>query len=99
MPHRSAGWQRACPTSTPHPDGTLVNARAWRWQRMLELAAPAIADRERQIIDACWEAVRSLRGDLDACWSAKHRRWHSAALKSRLVRRFGRRIYERAFPW
>jgi hypothetical protein len=36
MAHRRTRRQPDRPSSNPQPDGPLVNARAWRWQRMLD---------------------------------------------------------------
>jgi hypothetical protein len=32
----AAGGSEFAPRSKPQPEGTLVEARAWRWQRMLD---------------------------------------------------------------
>jgi len=34
--HRCPGGSQILPTSKPQPDGALLKARAWRWQRMLD---------------------------------------------------------------
>ena len=64
-----------------------------------EAAAPAIEQRRQQLVRAGWEAIRSLQGEPGSSWDAKHRKFHSAATKAWLVRKFGRRVYEGKFPW
>ena len=66
---------------------------------VLEDVAPAIEGRERQIRADVRAAVASLRDEPGSDWMSKHRRWMSAAVKSRLVRRLGRRTYEKVFPF
>ena len=65
----------------------------------LELVAPAIEARRREVVQAGWEAIKSLRGDPGADWCAKHRQVMTRAVKSWLIERLGRKVYERAFPW
>jgi hypothetical protein len=63
-----------------------------------EAVAPAVERRRCEVRDQAHEAIRSLRGEVTAPWDAKFRRWHTPAITAFLVRRLGRRTYEKAFP-
>jgi hypothetical protein len=65
---------------------------------VLAEVGPTIADRERAMREAVREVARAVRGEVGSDWTQKHRRWMSPALKSALIRRYGRRAYEE-LPW
>jgi hypothetical protein len=64
----------------------------------LAAVAPAIEAREAEIRAGVRAAIAALRRDPGADWMQRHRRWHPIAVKARLVRLVGRKVYEGAFP-
>ena len=64
----------------------------------LAAAAPAIAAREAEIRAGVRAAIAALRRDPGSDWMQRHRRWHPIAVKARLVRLVGRKVYEGALP-
>jgi hypothetical protein len=64
----------------------------------LAAAVPAIAGREAEVQAGVRTAIAALRGDPWSDWMQRHRRWHPIAVKARLVRQVGRKVYEGAFP-
>jgi hypothetical protein len=78
---------------------TELRATLVMQDEIAETVAPAIDRRQREVADAALAAVRSLQGAPSADWTAKHRRWHSPAVKAKLVGALGAKTYMRAFPW
>jgi hypothetical protein len=66
---------------------------------VLDPVAPAIAERERRVRAGVHAAIAALRGDFMHDWTMRHRRWHSIAVKSRLVGMVGWKRYEAWWPW
>jgi hypothetical protein len=74
-------------------------AESYRLQdRVLEKVAPTIEKRRVELRDQMFEALRAAAGDPSADWTLRHRKFHGAALKSRLVERLGARGYVKVFP-
>jgi hypothetical protein len=63
-----------------------------------EATAPALEQREVELRQAVHEVMRSAAGEPGSDWGAKYRRHMSAAVKARIIRRYGRKVYE-ALPW
>ena len=65
---------------------------------VLEEVAPVIEARRVELRDQMFEALRAADGDPSADWMLRRRRWHSPALKSRLISRLGASGYRKTFP-
>ena len=79
-------------------DDTQGQAAVAAQDEVGEKVAPAIAEREQDLREAVREVARSVRGEPGSDWTMRHRRWMSAAVKSAVIRRYGRRAYA-ALPW
>jgi hypothetical protein len=56
---------------------------------------PTLAAREQDLRRQANDVCRAMAGEPLSDWTLKHRRYFSTALKARLVRKIGRRLYER----
>jgi hypothetical protein len=63
-----------------------------------EIAAPTIERRRQEVVAAGWAAIRAAAGEPGYDWLASRRRWMEPAVKSFIIRKWGRRVYE-ALPW
>ena len=64
----------------------------------LATVGPAIEEREQELRRAVREVASAVRGEPGSDWTMRHRRWISPAVKSAVIRRFGRRAYAE-LPW
>lgn len=77
---------------------TEVRAALELQDRILEVVSPQIEARRKTVDRQVADVIRALRGAPGSERLLRHRRYHSAAVKSRLIRRFGAQTYAR-LPW
>jgi hypothetical protein len=65
----------------------------------LEMVGPALEERELEVRKAVRAAIDALLKRPGSDWMMARRRWHSIAVKSRLVGMMGHRRYLTWFPW
>ena len=78
---------------------TMLNEALALQDEVLETVAPALEQREQELRRDVREAVRALLRKPGSDWVMRHRKYHTAAVKARLVGMMGQRRYAEWFPW
>jgi hypothetical protein len=94
--------EEAVEAATGYTEGdvaeTELQASIALQDHVLEAVAPTIERRRVELRDQMFEALRAAAGEPGADWTLRFRKFHSAALKSRIVGRIGAREYAK-WPW